>query len=94
MTLPGPVMSTSAVGGVVEKLTVSVDDMDEPCLLESLFGNAACDDLGRMKRQVCGEAVPLIMEGAAEQVERITDTGRLNDSLRSCFFSILCMMRP
>ena len=54
MTLPGPVMSTIAVGGVVEKLTVSAGDMEEPCLLglDSLFGNALCDDLGRMQRQV------------------------------------------
>ena len=52
-------MSTIAVGGIVEKLTVSVDDMEEPCLmgLDSLFRNAACDDLGRMERQVCGDAI-------------------------------------
>ena len=70
MTLPGPVMSTIAVGCVVEKLTVSVDDMEEPCLLglDPLFRNGACDDLGRMKRQVCGEAIPLILEDTAEQV--------------------------
>ena len=63
MTLPGPVMSTIAVGGVVEKLTVSVDDMEKPCLLglDSLFGNAVCDDLGRIQRQVCGEVIPLIL---------------------------------
>ena len=50
MTLPGPVMCTIAVGGVVE-LTVSVDDMEEPCLMgvDSLFQNAACDDIGRME---------------------------------------------
>ena len=32
-------MSKIAVGGVVEMLTVSVDDMEEPCLLglDSLF---------------------------------------------------------
>ena len=53
------------------KLRVSVVDMEEPCLLglDSLFRNAACDDLGRMQRQVRGEVVPLLLEGAAKQVE-------------------------
>ena len=53
------------------KLRVSVADMEEPCLLglDSLFGNAACDNLGRMQRQVRGEVVPLILEGAVKQVE-------------------------
>ena len=34
------------------ELRVSVADMEEPCLLglDSLFGNAVCDDLGRMQR--------------------------------------------
>ena len=52
------------------KLTVSVANMEEPCLLglDSLFGNAVCDDLGRMQRQVC-EVIPLILEGAIEQLE-------------------------
>ena len=70
MTLPGPMMSTITVGGV-EKLPVFVADMEEPCLLglDSLFWNAACDDLRRMQRQVRGEAVPLILEAAAKQVE-------------------------
>ena len=33
------------------KLRVSVDDMEEPCLMgvDSLFQNAACDDIGRME---------------------------------------------
>ena len=81
MTLPGSVMSTMAVRGVVEKLTVSVDDMEEPCLLglDSLFRNAACDDLGRMKRQVCGEAIPLILEGAVEQVESLVMSSDVED---------------
>ena len=41
------------------ELRVSVADMEAPCLLglDSLFGNAACDDLGRMQRQVRGEIV-------------------------------------
>ena len=39
------------------ELRGSVADMEEPCLLglDSLFGNAACDDLGRMQRKVRGE---------------------------------------
>ena len=39
------------------ELRVSVTDMEEPCSLglDSLFGNAACDDLGRMQRKVRGE---------------------------------------
>ena len=53
------------------KLTVSVANMEEPCLLglDSLFGNAVCDDLGRMQWQVRGEIVPLVLEGAVKQVE-------------------------
>ena len=41
------------------KLTISVADMEEPWMLglDSLFQSAACDDLGRMQRQVRGEAV-------------------------------------
>ena len=77
--IPGPVMSTITVGGVVKKLTVSVDDMDEPCLLESLFGNASCDDLERMERQVCGEAIPLILEDTAEQVESLVTSSDVED---------------
>ena len=55
------------------KLTVSVANMEEPCLLglDSLFRNAACDDLGRMQRQVHGEVVPLVLEAAAEQMESL-----------------------
>ena len=37
--------------------------------LYSLFGNAACDDLGRMQWQVRREIVPLVLEGATKQVE-------------------------
>ena len=53
------------------KLRVSVAKMEEPCLLglHSLFRNAACDDLGRMQRQVYGGVVPLVLEGASKQVE-------------------------
>ena len=45
--------------------------MEKPCLLglDSLFGNAACDDLGRMQRKVRGEIVPLVLEDAVKQVE-------------------------
>ena len=48
------------------ELRVSLTDMEKPCLLglDSLFGNAACDDLGRMQRKVRGEVVPLILEDA------------------------------
>ena len=48
------------------ELRVSVTDMEEPCSLglDSLFGNTACDDLGRMQRKVRGEVVPLILEDA------------------------------
>ena len=40
-----------------------------PCLLglDSLIQSAVCN-FGRMQKQVRGEAVPLILEGAAEQV--------------------------
>ena len=81
MTLPGPVMSTIAVCGVVEKLTVSVNDIEEPCLmgLDFLFRNAACDDLARMERQVCGEAIPLVLEDAAEQVESLVTSADVED---------------
>ena len=41
MTLPGPVMCTIAVGGVVE-LTVSVDDMEEPCLMGGGLAVSEC----------------------------------------------------
>ena len=63
-------MSTTAVGGI-EKATVSVANMENPCLLglDSLFQSAACDDLGRMQRQVGEKAVQMILEGTAEQVE-------------------------
>ena len=74
-------MSKIAVGGVVEMLTVSVDDMEEPCLmrLDSLFGNAVCDDLGRMQRQVRGEIVPLVLEGPAKQVESLVTSSDVKD---------------
>ena len=41
------------------ELRVSVSDMEETCLLgpDSLFGNAACDDLGRMQRYVRGKVL-------------------------------------
>ena len=49
-------------------------DMEKPCLfgldsVSDLFRKTACDDLGRMKKQVRGEAAPLIHEAAAKQVE-------------------------
>ena len=52
-TLQGPVMSTIAVGGVEEKLLVSVADMEEPGLLglNSLVQSAACDHLGKMQNR-------------------------------------------
>ena len=87
MTLSGPVMST--MGGV-EKLSVFLDDMGEPCLLrlDSLFRKAPCEDLGRMLRQVREKAVPLILENAAEQVEPRDELrcrgGETADALPSC----------
>ena len=55
--------------------------MEKPCLLglDSLFGNAACDDLGRMQRQVRGEIVPLILEGGVEQVESLVTSSDVED---------------
>ena len=62
------------------KLTVSVIDMKEPCLLAWIpFRNAACDDLGRMQRQVRGKAVQLILEAAAEQVESLITSSNVED---------------
>ena len=63
------------------ELTVSVADMEKPCLLgpDSLFRKAACDDLRRMQRQLRGEAVPLILEAAAKQVESPVTSSDVED---------------
>ena len=80
-TLRGPVVSTITVGGVEEKLPVFVADMEEPCLLglDFLVQNAACVDLGRMQMQVQGETVPLVLEGAAKQMESPVTSSDVED---------------
>ena len=80
-TLRGPVLSTITVGGVEEKLPVFVADMEKPCLLglDFLVQNAACVDLGRMQMQVQGETVPLVLEGAGNQVESPVTSSDVED---------------
>ena len=74
-------VSTITVGGVEEKLPVFVADMEEPCLLglDFLVQNAVCMALGMMQMQVQGETVPLVLEGAAKQVESPVTSSDVED---------------
>ena len=74
-------MSTISVVGVEEQLSVFVADMKEPSLLglDFLVQNAACVDLGTMQMHVQGETVPLVLEGAANQVESPVTTSDVED---------------